>query len=60
MSNADNRTAIRTYDDVFLAEPPEGVLLHVGESRWVGAPAQVQLHGVVLGEERLLTQKQTE
>lgn len=49
---------VQTFDGKLLAEPPEGVLLYVGQSRRILASAQVERNGIVFGKIGLLTQRQ--
>lgn len=51
--------SLQTFDGKLLAEPPEGVLLDVGQPSRILASAQVERHGIVFGKIGLLTQKQT-
>lgn len=49
---------VQTFDEELLAEPPEGVLLHVGQAGRILAAAQVECGCVVLGEKSLRAHKQ--
>lgn len=44
---------LQTFDEELLAEPPEGVLLHVGQPGRILASAQVECGCVVLGKKCL-------
>lgn len=49
---------VQTFDEELLAEPPEGVLLHVGQAGRILASAQVEGGCVVLGKKCLQAYKE--